>query len=158
MFIFLTCNNLRYHSSCQLPESLIGDWFYPEHSFEVHITENSFDLFGNCQREFGSGTFLFQQIEFFKCFHCVTFVLKHENILEFKSGDCDLEDILLCKYPDYKNTSNFLIRVDRKEVECPELRASTFSYDTGKLLKMAMSSLNAYLDLDKSIHMRPYFQ
>ena len=59
-------------------------------------------------------------------------MLRHENILEFKSGDCELQEIVLCEYHHEKNsTSNLLIREDRREVECPLLRTSTFSYDTG---------------------------
>ena len=119
------------NSDCFPPDSWHGSWFLKGYQEPVIINSRRLGQLGQCHVKHGDKFVLYKPSE--NCFQCSVFWLRHENILEFKTGECrengDDTESLCDISPD--TSLNTLVRVDGERIKCPITAPATFSYDKG---------------------------
>ena len=117
-------------SECQLPDAWQGSWFQSGRHGLVEIKENSIASLGRCEGMSG-GKYIFHR-ESDNCYQCLAIFPRHDNALQFKSGDCRRsagEEGLCDISPD--TTFNTLVKIDGQPVDCPFKAPAVFSYNKG---------------------------
>ena len=120
-------------TDCQLPRKWSGIWFLSGHPERIQINSRNLGWLGRCHQVHDDNKYVFYRAAD-NCFQCVAFWSRHENVLEFKSGECSVNDDPehLCDISPDK-TLNTLIRVDGDNIACPIPVPSMFSYDKGRV-------------------------
>ena len=127
----LPCRSPGLEPACSLPEAWGGAWFLSGRQERIIITARSLGWLGSCHAVLDSKYVLHSSRG--RCYQCVAIWPRHDNALEFKSGECresdsDLED--LCNIsPDV--TLNTLVRLDSPPIDCPFQGPLSFSYNKG---------------------------
>jgi len=130
IFLFVGVNK-GDKTDCQLPRKWSGIWFLSGHPERIQINSRNLGWLGRCHQVHDDNKYVFYRAAD-NCFQCVAFWSRHENVLEFKSGECSVNDDPehLCDISPDK-TLNTLIRVDGDNIACPIPVPSMFSYDKG---------------------------
>jgi len=133
-------------SKCKLPDPWAGSWFLSGLPEKIIITGQSLGWMGDCYRIHDNNKYIFYRPED-QCFQCVAIWVRHQNALEFKSGECKDSDFTenLCDIsPDV--TLNTLVRLDGEDIECPFQAPLSFSYSKGTgVCKSPLSELGQCL-------------
>lgn len=133
-------------SKCKLPDPWAGSWFLSGLPEKIIITGQSLGWMGKCHRIQDNNKYIFYR-EQDQCFQCVAIWVRHQNALEFKSGECKDSDFTenLCDIsPDV--TLNTLVRLDGDEIDCPFQAPLSFSYSKGTgVCKSPLSELGQCL-------------
>lgn len=133
-------------SKCKLPDAWTGSWFLSGLPEKIIITGHSLGWMGDCYRIQDNNKYIFYRPQD-QCYQCVAIWARHQNALEFKSGECKDSDFTenLCDIsPDV--TLNTLVRLNGEDVECPFQAPLSFSYSKGTgVCKSPLSELGQCL-------------
>ena len=131
IILFLGVNN-GDNSECELPDTWSGTWFLSGHPERIIVNSRHLGWLGKCHRVHDDNKYIFYRAAD-NCFQCAAFWTRHDNVIEFKSGECGVNDdpSVLCDISPDTDLST-MIRVGGDNVDCPIQSPSMFSYNKGR--------------------------
>ncbi|XP_023333381.1 uncharacterized protein LOC111705149 isoform X2 [Eurytemora carolleeae] len=120
---------LHNGSGCNFPEHWTGSWFLSGHRERLHITLENLGTIGTCHQHKGENKYILAN-ERENCLQCLAIWERHENVLEFKAGDCRVNILArenICDIsPDLP--LHTLARLEGSDVPCPIQAPLSFTY------------------------------